>query len=117
MFTDVSISTSLNKEFLDFIQSKENVELGVNFSIMVLQVIFSSPEPKTRVSFPDHNLSIVHCPSSRDRHSLHSHCFKLFTFSSSPEPLGQFQPNFAQNLIWHSWPLSSEGFFSVPHLL
>nr|XP_022308592.1 cullin-2-like [Crassostrea virginica] len=37
MFTDVSISTSLNKEFLDFIQSKENVELGVNFSIMVLQ--------------------------------------------------------------------------------
>ena len=59
MFTDVSISTSLNKEFLDFIQSKENVELGVNFSIMVLQVIFSSPEPKTRVSSPDHNLSIV----------------------------------------------------------
>lgn len=38
MFTDVSISTTLNKEFSDFIQSKENVELGVNFSIMVLQV-------------------------------------------------------------------------------
>lgn len=37
MFTDVSISTTLNKEFSDFIQSKENVELGVNFSIMVLQ--------------------------------------------------------------------------------
>ena len=60
MFTDVSISTSLNKEFLDFIQSKENVELGVNFSIMVLQVIVSSPEPKSRASF----FLITICPLS-----------------------------------------------------
>ena len=61
MFTDVSISTSLNKEFLDFIQSKENVELGVNFSIMVLQVTFSSSYLRAQVSFSDHDLSIVLC--------------------------------------------------------
>jgi hypothetical protein len=39
MFIDVSISTTLNNEFSKFIQSKEHVELGVNFSIMVLQVM------------------------------------------------------------------------------
>ena len=60
MFTDVSISTSLNKEFLDFIQSMENVDLGVNFSIMVLQVIFCSPESKSRASF----FLITICPLS-----------------------------------------------------
>ena len=57
--------------------------------------IFSSPEPKAQVRFSDHNLSVV---------SLHCHCWrrcrKLFTFSSSsPEPLGQFQPNLAQSIL------------------
>ena len=53
---------------------------------------FSSPEPKVKVSFSDQNVSIV-------RH----HCCcchrKLLTFSSSPEPLNQFQPNIAQSIL------------------
>ena len=69
--------------------------LSVSPSLFSLNVIFifiyfdlecfSSPEPK--VSFSDHNLSIVHC---------YCPC-KLFTFSSCPEPLGQFQPNSTQS--------------------
>ena len=52
-------------------------------------LIFSSPEPKAQVSLSDQNLSVV-----RRR------CRKLFTFSSSsPEPLGQFQPNLAQSIL------------------
>ena len=49
----------------------------------------SSPEPKAQMSFSDWNLFVVRfC------------CRKLFTFaSSSPEPLGQFQPNMAQNKL------------------
>ena len=60
-----------------------------------LKVTFSSPEPKSQVSFSDHNLSVVRrrCRYSRRR------CRKLFTFSSSPERLGQFQPNLAQSSI------------------
>ena len=46
--------------------------------------ILSSPEPKAQVSLSDHNLSFVRCRRC---------CCKLFTFSSSPESLGQFQPN------------------------
>ena len=53
--------------------------------------IFSSPELKAQVSFSDQNLSVV-------RRRLC--CRKLFTFSSSPpEPVGQFQPNLAQNIL------------------
>ena len=49
---------------------------------------FSSPEPKTQVSFSDQNLSVIHC-----------RCHKFFTYSSSsPEPLGQFQPKLAQSI-------------------
>ena len=59
-------------------------------------LIFSSPEPKAQVSFSDQNLSTV-------RHRCCCHCrrcCKLFTFSSSsPEPLGQFQPNLAQSIL------------------
>ena len=51
--------------------------------------IFSSPELKAQVSFSD-RLSSVVCPS----------VCKLFLFStSSPEPLGQFQPNLAQSIL------------------
>ena len=53
--------------------------------------LFSSPELKAQVSFSDHLLSVVClsvCPSVRP-----SVC-KIFTFSSSPEPLDQFQPNY-----------------------
>ena len=50
---------------------------------------FSSPELKAQVSFSD-RLSSVVGPS----------VCKLFTFSSfSTEPLGQFQPNFAQSFL------------------
>ena len=49
---------------------------------------FSSPEPKAQVNFSDQNLPIVR------------RCRKLFTFlSSSPEALGQFQPNLAQSIL------------------
>ena len=57
-------------------------------------LFFSSPELRAQVSFSDHLSSAsVHpsvCPS----------VCKLFTFSSSsPEPLGQFQPNLAQSIL------------------
>jgi cullin 2 len=37
MFTDMSISSDLNNKFSDFMKKEEH-ELGVNFSILVLQV-------------------------------------------------------------------------------
>ena len=53
--------------------------------------LFSSPEPKAQLSFSNWNLSVVWRCSS---------CHKLFTFSSSsPEPLGQFQPNLSQTFL------------------
>ena len=56
---------------------------------------FTSPEPKAQVSFPEQNLSVV-----RRR----CRC-KLFTFSSSsPEPLGQHQPNLAQKNVQMKGP-------------
>ena len=59
--------------------------------------VFSSPELKAQVSFSDHLSSGV-CPSVRP--SVRLSVCKLFTFSSSsPEPLGQFQPNLAQNIL------------------
>ena len=55
---------------------------------------FSSPEPKAQVSSSDQNLSVVRRRCRRCR------CRKLFIFSSSsPEPLGQFQPNLAQSVL------------------
>ena len=60
-------------------------------------MFISSPEPKAQVSFSDHILSAVnrrHCRRRRWR------CRKLYTFSSSsPEPLGHFQPNLAQSIL------------------
>ena len=57
--------------------------------------VFSSPEPKAQVSFSDQNLSVVRrCRRRRCRCRR-----KLFIFSSSPEPLGQFQPNLAQSTL------------------
>ena len=54
--------------------------------------VISSSEPKAQVSFSDQNMSIVCC--------CPWHCHKLFTFpSSSPEPMGQFQPNLAQSIL------------------
>ena len=65
----------------------------------------NSPQPKAQVSFSDQNLSVVR------RHRRHRRCLcrccwhKHFTFSSSsPESLGQFQPNLAQsNLGWRGF--------------
>lgn len=37
MFTDMNISRDLNKKFEDFCKSK-NLDIGVGFSILVLQV-------------------------------------------------------------------------------
>ena len=52
--------------------------------------------PKAQVSFSDQNVSVVRrCRRCRRRWRRR----KLFTFkSSSPEPLGQFQPNLAQSI-------------------
>ena len=59
------------------------------------EFLFSSPEPKAQVSFSDQNLSVV-----RRRCHSRRRCRKLFKFSSSsPEPLGQFQPNLAQSIL------------------
>ena len=51
--------------------------------------IFSSPELKAQVSVSDHNLPVVVVIVSVN----FSH------FVSFPEPLGQFQPNLAQNIF------------------
>ena len=63
--------------------------------------IFSSPELKAQVSFSDHLSSVV-CLSVclSVRLSVCPSVCKLFTFSSSsPEPLGQFQPYLAQSIL------------------
>ena len=57
--------------------------------------LFSSPEPMAQVSFSDHNLSVV-----RQRCCCCCCRRKLFTFSSSsPKPLGKFQPNLVQSIL------------------
>ena len=58
------------------------------FLWLYLFLLFSLPEPKAQESFSDQNLYI-----------LCRHCRKLFTFSSFPEPLCQFQPNLAQSIL------------------
>ena len=70
--------------------------------------LFSSPQPKARVSFSDQNLSVVY----RRRCC----CRKLFTYSSSsPELLqGQFQPNLAQSILGWRLDYSNEGPFLFP---
>ena len=57
-------------------------------------MFISSSKPKAQVSFSYKNLSVLRrCRRCRYR--------KLFTFlSSSPEPLGQFQPNLAHSILW-----------------
>ena len=58
---------------------------------VIQSTVLSSPELKAQVSFSDQNLSFV-----RGRSRWH----KLFKFSSSsPEQLGQFQPNLAQSIL------------------
>lgn len=57
--------------------------------ILAIFELLSSPEPEAQVSFPDQDLFVV----------CHRHCGKLLTLlSSSPEPLGGFQPNLAQHI-------------------
>ena len=59
--------------------------------------VFSSPELKAQVSFSDHLSSGVYLSV---RPSVRLSVCKLFTFSSSsPEWLGQFQPNLAQSIL------------------
>ena len=60
-------------------------------------MIISSPEPKPQVNLSDQNMSVVR--RCRRRRCCWR-CRKLLTFlSSSTEPPGQFQPNFAQCLL------------------
>ena len=66
----------------------------------VLTYFFSSPELKAQVSFSEHLFSVV-CPSIRPFVCLL--VWKLFTFLSSPEALGQFQPNLAQSIHLYGW--------------
>ena len=63
---------------------------------------------KAQESFSDQNLFVVRrcrrCLCCRQRCRLRYR--KLFTFSSSsPEPLGHFQPNLTQNIFWLLSPL------------
>ena len=87
---------------------EENVKIINAFSVsgqtlsalvVIKFTIFISPELKAQVSFSDQNLSVVR----RCRRCRRCRCRcrrKLFTFSSSsPEPLGQFQPNLAQSIL------------------
>ena len=63
----------------------------------LLQKFFSSPELKAQVSFSDHLSSVV-CLSVRL--SVCLFVCKLFTLSSStPEPLGEFEPILAQIML------------------
>lgn len=41
MFTDVSVSVDLNGRFMEYLR-EQNTELGINFSISVLQVSFEN---------------------------------------------------------------------------
>lgn len=41
MFTDVSVSVDLNSRFMEYLR-EQNTELGINFSISVLQVSFEN---------------------------------------------------------------------------
>ena len=67
--------------------------------ILCIIYLFSSPELKAQMSFSDQNLSGVR-RRHRCRRCRFRRCRKLFTFSSSsPEPLGQFQPNLAQSIL------------------
>ena len=77
--------------------------------------VFSSPELKAQMSFSDHLSSVV-CLSVRlsvclsvclsDCLSVCLSVCKLFTFSSSPAPLGQFQANLAQRILgWRGFKL------------
>ena len=71
---------------------------GTNYKVGPGQFFISSPELKALLGVFDRNLSVVRrrcrcCCCHRLR------C-KLFTFlSSSKKPLGQFQPNLAQNIL------------------
>ena len=81
---------------------KSNIHVCQNLCWTSLaNILFSSPELKAQVSFSDHLSSVV-CLSVRLSVCLSvcpSVC-KLFTFSSSsPELLGQFQPNLAQSIL------------------
>ena len=59
----------------------------------IISICFSSPDPRTKISFFDRILSIV-C-----RRCCWCRCRNLLTFVSSPEPQEQFQPNLAQSLF------------------
>ena len=59
------------------INIREVIKINDEFLVHLSQRL---NEPEAQVSFSDHNLSV----------GRHRCCCKLFTFSFSPEPLGQF---------------------------
>ena len=81
---------------LVYLSPLQSMHIESNFSWFISCVaFFSSAEPTAQVSFSDQNLSAVRRRCRRCRRR----CRKLFTFSSSsPEQLGQFQPNLAQSI-------------------
>ena len=88
------IKNILQNQCANYNQTWYNAPLSVwNAMYKQIMIFFSSPEQKVQVSFSDHLSSVAClpvCPS----------VCKLFTFSfSSPEPLGQFQPNLAQSIL------------------
>ena len=54
--------------------------------------LLSSPEPKAQVSFSDQNFPFSVVGVFKLSNTFH-------VLYSSPEPLGQFQPNLAQSII------------------
>ena len=87
-----ALSIALGGDKGDYINSNvffsklyDNLSMKNYYSYIICQ----KPD-EDQVSFSDHNLFVVHRRC----------CRKLFTFSSSsPEPLGQFQPNMAQSIL------------------
>ena len=86
---------------------------------IALCMTLSSPESKAQVSLYDQILSVV-------RHFCCC-CRKLFTFSSSsPEPLGWFQPNLVQSIFgwrdtilfkWRARPFPRGDIFEIAKIL
>ena len=75
---------------VEYIHAKYEVSISYGSNVMAKVKVFSSPEPKARVSYCHSAPSVVR-PSVRRRRRRPSSVRKLFTFStSSPEPLDGF---------------------------
>ena len=75
------------------------VKISTNTVLCGIVVVYTDKEERHAVS-PGAVL-LAHLSRRRDHNlSVVRRCRKLFTFSSSsPEPLGQFQPNLSQSIL------------------